>query len=213
VTQAAWFVKIDTDAFFNVERLRVALLMRINFFHPRPPDYFGRPLSHYALDGKRFVFMQGGAYILSNRAARVVADCELGALRKCPNRHLSDVANPAMAATMAKSCLVPQTDGHDDVYSGVCIHKAGLEPSEHECMLTLFGGVNARGGLDEQDSSDGLKAWRKIRLVLRRKCRCPITAHPFKQAALLARMRNFSESSGCGRGGLGTKQVGGVGVG
>lgn len=149
--------------------------------------------------------MQGGAYVLSHRAAKAVASCALGPIRDCPNKFLQDVRNAKESARMRSSCVVHQTAGHDDLFTGVCLHQAslqlrtGFESSEHECMLTLFGGANARGALDAQDSTDGAAAWHKARMVVKRKCRCPITAHPFKHQSLLLRMRNFSEGLGCAR--------------
>ena len=219
---ADWLLKVDCDAFLNLRQLRATLLDKVQFSSTRPPDYYGRPIKVFTYKGERLTFFQGGAYVLSRRAALAVAACRQAQWRRCPNRLLQDTSNAAVNAQLKASCVIRQTSTYaEDLWVGVCLHEAsrevagGLESSAHnQCMLTMFGGaqeplatgagvVAAETNTTRRlmplhlDAEQEKAVWRKAKLNVARKCACPISVHPLKSVALLQRMRNYSESRGC----------------
>ncbi len=91
---------------------------------PAAYDLIGKPMRLFSFRGDRFVYMQGGAYVLSRRAASAVARCSREGWEACPNRLIS---NAPFAAKMRRECLTrgSTTDMAEDMYAGLCIHLAG----------------------------------------------------------------------------------------
>ena len=118
VPDADWFLKLDTDAFFNARQMRHQLLNNIPWDQAHPPDYLGKPMRIFNYKGTNLTYMQGGAYILSARAARAVATCVLGAWRVCPGRVFSDHNNNQADSWIHEHCDAPETNA-EDLYVGV----------------------------------------------------------------------------------------------
>lgn len=251
VPSSRWYVKLDTDTFFNVRELRAALFgsgggqplapamvgrRRMNSSAAlgsggggslpgsATSDYLGKEMRLFAYKGQRLTYMQGGAYVLSRRAALAAAACELGAWRRCPNRVFEDLSNPRTNLIMRNSCWVPQTIA-EDLYVGVCMHEARLAATAQPCMLSLRaatthaatpGGVNAtasnaagvaiRPSVRAAAATERLEARAEAKAEAdtrsrfvrsRGRCLCPITAHPLKSASMLEWVRNRSRARGC----------------
>lgn len=137
-------------AFVNMYQLRASLLAGQPPDAPLP-DYIGKPLQTFAFRGINFSHMQGGGYVLSRRAALIVASCRLGAWRLCPSAALQDKRNARADAANARRCDAPATNA-EDVYVGLCIRFLhDRMPSEliarpHPCMLTMRAATrHARG--------------------------------------------------------------------
>ena len=73
VPRAAWYVKLDTDTFFNIQRLRISLVPPSAI---EPPHYVGKPMRVFSYKRAPLTYMQGGAYVLSHTAAQAVATCQ-----------------------------------------------------------------------------------------------------------------------------------------
>ncbi len=153
-------------------------------------------------------YMQGGAYVLSRRAALVVAGCTLGPWRDCPPTVFSDSSNPAANAAIQAKCNAPQTNA-EDLYVGVCVKDANLTLLANACMRTMQGATQHKkesysDSPTTQVVSRGFKSvsakdeHRMLhRLSEMHKCRCPLSLHPVKGPTLLQATREFFRSRGC----------------
>ena len=232
VPDASWYLKLDTDTFFNLLALRAFLFSAQADISPRSniadgsrrgngdsnrgvraplAEYVGKEMHLFAYKGHRLVYMQGGGYMLSRRAALVVAACSLGSWRRCPNRVFEDLHDRGVNALMRNSCYVPQTIA-EDLYVGTCMRDANISAIGQPCFLTLraatvhpqrrtenesasFGGVWPVAQAANQASIEAEVKYRMIKLKSR--CPCPFTAHPLKGAAMLEWARNKSRTRGC----------------
>jgi hypothetical protein len=136
IPHATFYVKLDTDTFLNVQRLRTALLSGLSFGDASAPDYIGKPLRIFSFKGLNITHMQGGGYVLSRRAAVAAATCELGSWRECPSSVFRDMNNKNADRMIRQRCDWPATNA-EDLMTGVCMHMARMKPHSHPCMLTL----------------------------------------------------------------------------
>jgi hypothetical protein len=205
--RAAWFVKLDADTFFNADELRAVLGVRAAQLAAAHVDYIGKELRLFSYKGARLVYMQGGGYVLSARAARAAAACTLGSWRRCPNRVFEDLHNKQVNAQIRRSCFVPQTIA-EDLYMGTCMQEANFTPSAQPCMLTL-GAATVHAGENQTQHANSSAARHAVMRhsdhdvrsrmgrLLKTRCACPITVHPLKSAGQLLWVRNRSLERGC----------------
>ena len=72
VPQAEYYLKIDTDTFLSMSRLRLSLLDGVGWDLATPPDYLGKPMNIFTYKGTKLTYMQGGACIsMSPRTDRL----------------------------------------------------------------------------------------------------------------------------------------------
>lgn len=182
-----------------------------------PPEYFGKELHIFSYLGRRLTYMQGGAYMLSRRAALAAAACMLGPWRRCPTQAFEDLNNRKVNAQMRNTCYVPQVIA-EDLLLGTCMRDANVSGSALACVLTLRAGTvhpssnhlparpnNTRpAGLTSDtaraSATDVARDASEVRgrlAKLRSRCACPIAAHPLKTPHLLEVMANTSRERGC----------------
>jgi len=167
--QATWYVKTDTDALLNLVQLRRLLAVEPT----RSSDYVGKPVRIFSLrptqthfnSSARFVYMQGGLYVLSRRAARSLADCPRGPCTprpqlataradataycprsadwtRCPNAFFVDVNNKTVARQQAKfsysetDCASHSVFNNDDLYTGACMREANMVAAPSSCFFS-----------------------------------------------------------------------------
>lgn len=186
----AGYVKVDTDTFLNVRQLRATLLWHLPLNAPMP-DYVGRALRLFSFRGSPLTYMQGGAFVLSRRAAAWLPQWEPGEWNDCPNRVLRDVNDPATDRLMRSSCFVRQTSDYaEDLYVGIAMHEArpNLSAMNHPCFLTIRKSPNTTGNLFRDMAERRIKRF----------CNgCPVTVHPLKGRNLFE-VRRLAD--GCPRG-------------
>lgn len=185
---ASYYVKADTDALLNLPLLQL-LLTEL----PAPIDYLGRSMRLFNLrkEGRawfnlstghtgstrqrmsRFVYMQGGAYVLSRRAAAsLCADCPRGPWSTCPGRFWRDVHNETAARISDGACLSQDLSFNDDLYTGACMAEAaGRLPdftiAAHPCFWSI-----------PATSHHSTPFW----YGLRERCACPLSVHALKDS-------------------------------
>ncbi len=116
---------------------------------------------------------QGGAYILSPRAAAAVSACPRNQTwQQCPNRFFVDDHNWTTQRLQATSCTTSATLNSEDLLVGACVAEAGFQPRAHPCFLSIPN-----------------RHWRltsgNIRARAARDCPCPVSVHAVKEAAHL----------------------------
>ena len=164
---------------------------------PRPLDYFGKTLSFADLryHGEPLVFMQGGAYGLSRRAATALHRCRfMHRLGECPTRHFN---HSAASVAIRTSCTSRQVDEHaEDLWAGVCMREANISATAQPCMLTLGGTpMYAQPNGQRHELLDPVTAARNAFYYLRAfrarrsRCPCPISVHPLKGNASMMALR------------------------
>ena len=121
----------------------------------------------------RFVYMQGGAYVLSRRAALSMAPCPRGGWARCPGRYLYDIKNRTSALSTVSECFHEQLSFNEDVYVGACMaeaarafHRDNFVIASHPCFWSFPPAVG--------------RASTPFWWGLREKCSCPLTAHSLK---------------------------------
>jgi hypothetical protein len=178
-----WYIKVDTDTFLHLVQLRARLLWHLPLNATQPPDYVGRALHLFSYRGAPLTYMQGGAVVLSRRAAMALTVWQPGNWSACPNRVLRDVKNRKVDAQMRSRCFVRQTSDYaEDLFTGIAMHEGGFSAMGHPCMLSLESDGNATG----------LRKFLRSRLP---RCNgCPISVHPLKSDAALRKMRRMADS-------------------
>ena len=211
VPNADYYLKLDCDTFLNMNILRTRLLAHVEPGLHMPPDYVGKSMGGtFSFEGRNLMYMQGGAYALSRRAALAVANCTLGSWKWCPPTVFRNRRDPVADAKMHQSCNYPAANA-EDVYVGTCLQEAffsiedQLHYDDHPCMLTLKAGRShsltrigtQTAGLNKT-TRHGLKLL--IRLLEKHNSSCGpciISAHPLKSVGLLLSAREHSLRAGC----------------
>ena len=215
VPNADYYLKLDCDTFLNMNILRTRLLAHVEPGLHMPPDYVGKSMGGtFSFKGRNLMYMQGGAYALSRRAALAVANCTLGSWIRCPPMVFRNRRDPVADAKMHQSCNYPELQLYaEDVYVGTCLQEASfsiedqLYYDDHPCMITLGRGSGGRSHSLRSHSLNAqvvartprLKAF-NFRLLEKhnRSCGpCIISAHPLKSAELLLAAREHSLRAGC----------------
>ena len=210
---AALFVKIDADSLLNIERLRYIALCPDVSASPQPqphqaatpPDYLGRSLKLFRFEGRELTYMQGGAYVLSHRAAMSLLTCTLGWFTKCPNQAFADLHNAYVNKMMRGSCWRRETIA-EDLYVGVCMQRANVTPTGDPCFGTLGGGkfwAREHKNLTTNNNNLAVSKAAQLEAAIKDRdfhlermkghgCLCPISMHPLKGLDLLMWGRNQS---------------------
>jgi hypothetical protein len=220
VPQASWYVKLDSDTFFNALELWHILAAKQAQLAAARVGYLGKEMRLFSYMDRRLVYMQGGAYVLSRYAAHMAAACSLGSWRHCPNRVFKDLNNRHVNELMRRTCYVPSTIA-EDLYVGVCMREANVTGASQPCMLTLgagtvhnqsasTGGAEA-GGFTNASWGKGSASpahWpqrvasvadvrSRFTRLLKTRCACPISVHPLKSNEQLLWVRNRSKTRSC----------------
>ena len=211
VPNADYYLKLDCDTFLNMDILRTRLLVHLEPGLHKPPDYVGKSMGGtFSFKGRNLMYMQGGAYALSRRAALAVANCTLGSWKWCPPTVFRNRRDPVADAKMHQSCNYPAANA-EDVYVGTCLQEAffsiedQLHYDDHPCMLTLKAGRShsltrigtQTAGLHET-TRHGLKLLIRLLEKHNRSCGpCIISAHPLKSVGILLSAREHSLRAGC----------------
>ena len=118
VPGAMFYLKLDTDTFLNVRRLREDLLSGISWGETAPPDYLGKPLRIFRFHGTKLTHMQGGAcmnHCASNCTRASRRSLSLSSLaHACCMRPLSSVPS-----TVALARIIHVRPGCGQTYSRI----------------------------------------------------------------------------------------------
>lgn len=193
--RAAFFVKADSDALLNFPGLQSLLVnspevdyvgkyMRIFNFRPAAKRHFNISIGIGKQRDIRFVYMQGGLYVLSKRAAASMSGCPRGPWANpwadCPGAYFTDIHNRSSARTTQTQCFGDTLAYNDDLYTGACMAEvapslANFSIASHPC----FWSIPPRQGLTS--------FW--LSGKLRDRCTCPVAVHALKDAARLQRAK------------------------
>jgi hypothetical protein len=177
-SRASFYLKADTDAYVDLPLLSASLLVA----PAASADYIGKLMQQFSFKGARLTYMQGGAYVLSRRAATAVGSCALGEWFRCPNSVLNDTLcqgpKPAAACVhrgVTHRCFTWHQTFTEDLFTGICLREAalagGVAHYHHPCMIAK----------NNRHATSHNARW----ACLRTGAKCFVSEHPFKTRAAL----------------------------